>query len=148
MEGRTLNGTRVLKGRLLIALSVVSLYLVVVWVIPVGGFLLGPHWEDWANRVPFDSEQWKAAAGSVQRLNMAADLQAKYPLTGKTEAEVMAILGPPSQESAGDTVSNAGCQKIWQYCMGGDRHSIGPALAWFVVAFREGKVVTTCRYAD
>jgi len=138
----------VLKERLLIALSVVGLYLVAVWVIPVGGFLLGPHWEDWANRVPFDSEQWKAAAGSVQRLNMVADLQARHPFTGKAEAEVLAILGAPSQESTGDTFPNAGCQKIWEYCLGGDRHSIGPALAWFVVGFRDGRVVRTWRYAD
>jgi hypothetical protein len=135
-------------GRVLTALTVAGLFVVAIWGLQVGDFMLRPHWEDWINRVPFDSEKWKGTNGSQQRLNMVADLEARHPLNGKTEAEVLLLLGSPSDEWTGDRFPNAGCQKVWQYSMGSDRHSIGPAYAYFVVGFSDGKVVTTWRYSD
>jgi len=46
---------------------------------------------------PFDSEDWKAADGwDDTRCNMVADLRHRIGLTGRTEAEVVALLGPPT----------------------------------------------------
>jgi hypothetical protein len=148
VEVQMLSVDRVLMWRLVIVLTVVGLYLLVVWVIPVGDFLLSPHWQDWINRVPFDSEKWKAEERSAERLDMVVELQARHPLTGKTETDVGALLGPPSQELAGEAFPNAGCQRVWEYRLGPDRHSIGPAYAYYVVGFRDGRVVRTWRSSD
>ena len=51
---------------------------------------------------PFDSEQWKAADPSSKvRCGMAADLRYRIELVGKSDAEVLELLGQADDEAAG-----------------------------------------------
>ena len=45
------------------------------------------------NRMPFDSAKWKAGNENDIRLRMVDSLLRKYDLSGKTRAEILALLG-------------------------------------------------------
>jgi hypothetical protein len=99
--------------------------------------------------IAFDSEKWKSKDHLEQRQDMIADLELNYPLIGRTESEVMALLGQPSEVLARESVPNSGCDQAWEYRMGPSRgFKLGPDVERFVVGFVGGRVAKTWQYAD
>jgi hypothetical protein len=100
-------------------------------------------------QLPFDSKQWKASPDLEIRQDMVADLEATRRLIGKTESEVTALLGTPSDVFANEGIPNSGCDHAWEYRMGPARKpSLGPNNARYVVGFVRGRVIKTWQYAD
>jgi hypothetical protein len=52
---------------------------------------------------PFQSELWKSAGGGDVRCDMVADLRERIGLVGKTKAQLIELLGPPSDDGQGGT---------------------------------------------
>jgi hypothetical protein len=92
----------------------------------------------WLNRVPFDSDEWKEAEPDA-RYAMAWDLRAGL-LRGKTQEEVVELLGQPMTRKAGG--ENPG--ETWYYDLGGEKYQFQfdhPSDAVLAVHFVEGRVV-------
>lgn len=72
--------------------------------ITVLGILIWIGWQ-WNSAYHFDRSIWLAHAhegGDNPRLKMVSDLRANYLHPGKTQKEVVALLGMPEQEEKGD----------------------------------------------
>src|SRR5207249_11294818 len=68
---------------------------------------LSPGYEEYANRIPFDSASWQdedqVYSDNPVRLRMVDDLLKRYQLVGISKAKIDELLGPPTKtEKFGD----------------------------------------------
>lgn len=104
--------------------------------------------------IPFDAEVWKQAgsrepdnSGSLTefpRHGMAKDLISRRLIYGKTEKEVVDLLGPPS-----DDLRLQGGRQLW-YWLGPDRHLIGGGIdsEWLVLVIDDKGRVKECKIKE
>jgi hypothetical protein len=130
------------RRKVLIGVSVAGLLLTAPWWLGIAIFILGPRYQDWAYRIPFDSEAWisDATVYPGRRQNMVADLLARYPLRGLSEHEVEQLLGRPTWTEAAPPGG-----VTYHYVLGPDRHTLGPEYDLLELKIRGGKVVQVQR---
>jgi hypothetical protein len=105
---------------------------------------------EWWNRVPFDSEAWKATDNPEARYHMAWDLVHRDILKGKTPDEVKVLIGSPMTKDVFDhpmmpkfeTPHFKRGVETWYYTLGSDLYDkgFGPSGAVLCVDFENGKV--------
>lgn len=106
------------------AVSVVALLLLLSVALACG---LRKPWRDYEAK-PFDSEKWRNA-DRIERGTMYADLFMKRTLNGKTQDEVLALLGKP------DKKASVQGREVWLYRLEVIGEWTGPC---FPVSFEPG----------
>ena len=89
-----------MKKKTFIAISILALAIGVYFAYPYISFFADMGYDaakERLNRLPFDSEKWKAGNEDEIRIRMVDSLLRKYEFTGKSRAEVVAILGEPDK---------------------------------------------------
>jgi hypothetical protein len=150
MTGAHPGSSGLIRRRFLYGLAAVLLVTLPCCGVPLFCLSL-PTIQWWANRVPFNSQGWKAAESGRDRYDMSWDLVRRDLLSGKTPAEIEELLGRPMKTdilAVGQLPMFAASPfepgvEVWYYDLGGEKYEwqIGPSGAVLAVDFRKGKVV-------
>lgn len=105
-----------------------SAILAVLWLAPGLASCGGEH----DTALPFDAEAWKTASTTSDdaRQRMYGDLVKHAEFVGKTKPEILALLGPPTQEFPRDDAV------IWEYRLGPERGRPSIDSEWLQLTFR------------
>lgn len=121
------------RRRLLIALIVGGVLVTGFPFLVVGGLLAKTNWDEWQHcrgYTQFNFTQWNdptlSASPTYARLCMADDLVAKYILLGRSQADVIELLGTPESET-----SFADYDMV--YMLGPERSFISIDYEWLVI---------------
>ncbi|MFQ4137822.1 hypothetical protein PGN35_016010 [Nodosilinea sp. PGN35] len=134
--------------RRLIALIVGGLLVTSFPFLVVGGLLAKTNWDEWQHcrgYTQFNFSQWNdptlSAAPTYVRLCMVDDLVDKYILMGRSQADVIELLGSPEPETSFSDYDMV-------YVLGPERSFISIDYEWLVIKLdaaghvNEAKIVT------